>query len=81
MITFDPLFKTLEKKHITIYSLQREGILGGGTLDKLKQNSPGITLVTIDRICNYLHCKPSNVFAYSPDRDNSAIPGNPISGV
>lgn len=67
MISFDPLFTILEKRKLTIYSLQRAGLIGGGTVDKIRSNSPGVTLETINRICNYLRIKPNQVFSYTPD--------------
>lgn len=68
MISFNPLFATLEKRKLTIYSLQRAGLIGGGTVDKIRANSPGVTLETINRICNYLHVKPNQIFSYTPDQ-------------
>ena len=79
MITFDKLFVTMEKKHKSGYNLLRDNVIGGGTLARMKQGK-SVSTDTINSLCNYLHCKPGDIMTYSPDRDNSAIPGNPISG-
>jgi DNA-binding Xre family transcriptional regulator len=79
MITFDKLFITMEKKHKSGYNLLRDNVIGGGTLARMKQGK-SVSTDTINSLCNYLHCKPGDIMTYSPDRDNPAIPGNPISG-
>ena len=67
IITFDPLREYMQRHGKSIYSLTRDKIIGGATLDRIRANSPGVTLDTIDRICKYLQCKPTNVIAYKPD--------------
>ena len=67
MITFDPLRDYMQKQGKSIYSLSRDKIVGGATLDKIRSDSQGVTLDTINRICNYLKCKPSNIIAHKPD--------------
>ena len=76
MITFDKLFQTMEKKHKTGYNLLREGIIGGGTLSRIKQGK-SVSTDTINSLCNYLHCKPNDIMTYSPDKLD---PGNNQSG-
>jgi DNA-binding Xre family transcriptional regulator len=68
MITFDPLRDYMQKQGKSIYSLSRDKIVGGATLDKIRADSQGVTLDTINRICNYLKCKPSNIIAHKPDQ-------------
>ena len=76
MITFEKLFQTLEKKNKTSYMLLKDNVIGDGTLARIKKNQ-SMTTDTINRLCNYLHCKPMDIMSYSPDRDN---PGNSTSG-
>lgn len=53
-----------------LYSLKTDKVIGGATLDKVKQNSQGITVDTINAICNYLHCEPSDIMRYTPDAED-----------
>lgn len=66
MITFDKLLSTLDKKHKTIYQLVRDKVIGGGTLNRIRSNE-SISTDTINAICNYLHCRPSDIMTYIPD--------------
>lgn len=66
MITFDKLFQTMEKKHKSGYNLLRDNVIGGGTLSRIKQGK-SISTDTINRLCNYLNCKPGDIMTYSPD--------------
>ena len=67
MITFDALRQYMSSRGKSIYNLTKDKVIGGATLDKLRANSPGITIATINAICNYLHCKPSDIMTYTPD--------------
>ena len=66
MITFEPFYKTLEKRGKTGYLLQRDKIVGSGTLTRMK-NGQSISTDTINDLCNYLRCKPSDIFTYTRD--------------
>ena len=72
MITFEKLFQTMEKKNITGYRLLKDKVIRGGTIDRIKSNQ-SISTETINKLCNYLHCKPMDIISYSPDRID---PGN-----
>lgn len=66
MIVFDPLFTTLEKRHKPPSMLVRDKIIGGGTFSRIRAGA-SVSTDTINAICNYLHCKPSDVIRYTPD--------------
>lgn len=66
MISFEPFYKTLEKRGKTGYMLQRDKIVGSGTLTRMKNNQ-SISTDTINALCNYLRCKPGDIIAYIPD--------------
>ena len=77
MISFDPLRHYMQKHGKSIYSLSRDRIVGGATLDKIRNDSQGITIDTISRICAYLHCRITDVITYIPDpnTDTKKPPG------
>ena len=66
MITFDPLWETLQEKNISQYSLIKEYGLSTGTLDALRQNR-SITLNTLNDICQILQCDVNTVIKFYPD--------------
>ena len=66
MITFDPLWETLQEKNISQYSLIKEYGFSTGTLDALRQNR-SITLNTLNDICKILQCDVNKVIKFYPD--------------
>lgn len=66
MITFDPLWKTLEKKKITQYDLIEHYGISRGMLDNLKHNR-SITLKTLNELCNMLDCDITDIIQYTKD--------------
>ena len=66
MIVFDPLWKTLEQKHISQYTLIKEYGVSTGTLDALRKNK-SITLNTLNDICTILQCEVSDVIRFIPE--------------
>lgn len=73
MIDFEPFYKTLEKRGKTGYALQRDKIVGSGTLTRMKAGK-SISTDTIDDLCNYLRCKPSDIIRYTPGDKPAAPP-------
>ena len=66
MITFDPLWKTLEEKKITQYDLIEHYKMSRGMLDNLKHNR-SITLKTLNELCNMFECDVTDIVRYSKD--------------
>lgn len=67
MIVFDPLWKTLEQKHISQYALIKDYGVSTGTLDSLRKNK-SITLNTLNDLCAILQCGVSDIIAYIPEQ-------------
>ncbi|MBR6664667.1 MAG: helix-turn-helix domain-containing protein [Lachnospiraceae bacterium] len=63
MISYEPLWKTMEKKEISQYFLLKSGI-DNKTLDSLKKNK-NITLLTVERLCNILDCQPNDIVEFT----------------
>lgn len=66
MISFAPLWKTLEKQNITQYQLINSYGVSTGTLDALRKNR-SVTLNTVQDLCRILNCKISDVVEILPD--------------
>ena len=66
MITFDPLWETLDKKKISQYTLIKQYGVSTGTLDALRKNN-SITLNTLNDLCNILQCDVTDIIRFIPD--------------
>ncbi|MFQ8688649.1 MAG: helix-turn-helix domain-containing protein [Blautia sp.] len=56
IISYAPLWRTLDKKGITQYKLINDYNFSTGTLDSLRKNS-SITMNTLEDICIMLDCE------------------------
>ncbi|MDO5403281.1 MAG: helix-turn-helix domain-containing protein [Eubacteriales bacterium] len=62
MIDYAPLWKTMNEKKVSQYSLLHSGI-DNKTLDTLKKNK-NITLLTLEKLCNILECTPNDIVRF-----------------
>lgn len=65
IISFKPLWQTMKDKDVSQYRLLKSGI-DNKTLDSLKKNK-NITLLTLEKLCNILDCKPNDIIEFIPD--------------
>lgn len=65
MIDFSPLWETMKEKGISQYDLLNMGI-DKRALDRLRNNK-NITLLSLEKLCNILHCTPDSVIKFIPD--------------
>ncbi len=63
MIDYTPLWQTMKEQNITQYRLLKDGVVDNKTLDGLKHNK-NITLLTLERLCKYLHCTPNDIVRF-----------------
>lgn len=68
MISYDPLYKTLKQKGISTYKLIHEYGISRSLLDRLKHNRP-ISTVTLNDLCNILHCRVEDILVFTEDSD------------
>lgn len=66
MISYEPLYKTLKSKGISTYKLINEHGISRSLLDRLKHNKP-ISTVTLNDLCNILHCRVEDVLLFTED--------------
>ena len=66
MITFDPLWETLQRKGISQYVLIKDYGVSTGTLDSLRKNR-SVTLNTVNDLCRILNCDIADIIRYTPD--------------
>ncbi|MDE6420480.1 MAG: helix-turn-helix transcriptional regulator, partial [Lachnospiraceae bacterium] len=63
MISYKPLWETMNAKGITTYSLIHEYEINPRTINNLKHNK-GITTFTLERLCQILKCKPNDIIEF-----------------
>ena len=72
MITYAPLWKTMEEKGATTYTLQVKGGVSSSTIRRIKANE-SVSTNTLDAICNILDCEMQDVIQYIPEKKNNGI--------
>ena len=65
MISYRPLWETMERKNVSQYRLLKLGI-NNKTLDRLKK-SQNITVLTLERLCELLDCTPNDIIAFTKE--------------
>lgn len=62
IISYCPLWMTMEQKGISQYFLLKSGI-DNKTLDSLKKNK-NITLLTVEKLCHIIDCTPNDIVEF-----------------
>ncbi len=65
MISYEPLFETMKRKHITSYKLQKAGF-SRATYYSIRQGN-SVSTNTINQLCRLLQCSVSEVMEYVED--------------
>lgn len=68
-IKYEKLFLLLKQKRLTMYSLRKNKIIGTATLEKMRKNEGNIDTRSIESLCKYLNCQPSDIMEYVPDQN------------
>lgn len=68
MISYEPFYETLKRKNISTYKLINQYGISRSLLDRLKHNKP-ISTVTLNDLCNILHCKVEDVILFTEDKN------------
>ncbi len=66
MISYEPLWKTMEEKGETTYTLITRHGIDRRTIYKLKHNE-NVTTLTLEKLCFCLHCSVQDVISITPD--------------
>jgi DNA-binding Xre family transcriptional regulator len=68
MISYMPLWKTMEEKGATTYTLQVKGGISSSTIRRMKADQ-SVSTNTLDALCNVLECSLHDVAEHIPDQD------------
>lgn len=63
MVSYAPLWKTMDEKKISTYKLIKDYGISSKTLYNLKHNR-GITTDTLEKLCISLQCTPNQVIEF-----------------
>ena len=66
LISYDPLWKTMERLGATTYTLQVKGGISSATIRRLKAGQ-SVSTNTIDALCKLLECGLTEVLDFIPD--------------
>ena len=66
MISFEPFWKTMDRKGISTYKLDKVYNLSRSLIDRLKHDKP-ITTVTLDDLCKLFDCEITDVVKFKKD--------------
>lgn len=66
MIVYSDIIGLLKAHGWSLYRIRQEKMLGGGVIDRLKNNE-SVTTNTIDTICRLCHCQPGDIMRYEDD--------------
>ena len=68
MISYAPLWETMKKQEETTYTLITKHGINPRTINNLKHNK-SITLYTLERLCQILHCQAEDIVLFVPDQN------------
>ena len=66
MVSYEPLWKTMEQKGITTYVLINRYGINPRTIHNLKHNK-SITMFTLEKLCIILDCQANEIVRFLPD--------------
>jgi len=69
MISYAPLWKTIEEKGATSYTLINKGEIASATYKRLKDGE-SVSTNTLDALCKILNCTLSDIAEYIPDEQD-----------
>ena len=66
MISYEPLWKTMQEQNVTTYSLIYKHNFSPYTITNLKRKK-SITMNTLEKLCKVLNCTADNVVEFIDD--------------
>ena len=66
MISYAPLWETMDKRHATTYTLQVKGGISSSTIRRLKAGE-SVSTNTLEALCRILHCQIPDILCYIED--------------
>ena len=70
MISYAPLWATMEKKHATTYTLQFKGEISSSTIRRLKAGE-SVSTNTLNALCRIIRCDLPDIVEYIDEEQES----------
>ena len=67
MISYEPLWRTMEERGATTSTLQVKGQISSSTIRRLKAGE-SVSTNTLDAPCKILQCELDDIISYLPDK-------------
>lgn len=67
MISYDPLWQTMERLGASTYTLQVKGNISSSTIRRLKVGE-SVSTNTLDALCSILNCTLQDIIVYIPEK-------------
>ena len=68
MISYAPLWKTMEQQKVTTYTLRIKHGMSHATVQRLQKDMP-VSTHTLNKLCTILSCSLSDIVEYIPDEE------------
>ncbi|MDE7245256.1 MAG: helix-turn-helix transcriptional regulator [Oscillospiraceae bacterium] len=68
MISYAPLWETMQERRATTYTLQVKGNISSSTIRRLKAGD-SVSTNTLDALCKILSCTINDIIEYLPDKE------------
>lgn len=65
-IVYKNIFEKLKERGYTTYKIEKDGIIGPGTLTRLNRGE-SVSVKTIGIICKLCGCQPGDILEYKKD--------------
>lgn len=66
IISYEPLWRTMEQRSVTTYTLITHFGMNPRTINNLKHNK-SITMYTLEKLCFILDCTPNEIVQFTDD--------------
>ena len=66
LVSYAPLWKTMQQRGATTYTLQVKGQISSSTVRRLKAGE-SVSTNTLDALCKLLNCRMEDIIEYLPD--------------
>ena len=78
MVSYAPLWRTMEKRGATTYTLQVKGGISSSTIRRLKAGD-SVSTNTLEALCKILNCTIQDIVEYQHECENGST-GSPVNG-
>ena len=69
MIVYKKFFDLIKARKITTTDIRKTGLVSEATLQKMRKGNAGLAYESLNRLCAFFDCQPSDLFEYVPDEE------------